>query len=86
VTKTLLTAKVKPLLPSEPLGFVVQRHVGKSWRIAAAVRFPIGSGGTVRAFFFTNKAGECRVRVSCAGDSNYATSKSAWKTFLTRRP
>jgi len=40
----------------------------------------------VRAFFFTNKAGKCRVRVSCAGDSNYATSKSAWKTFLTRRP
>ena len=86
VTKTLLTAKVKPLLPSEPLGFVVQRHAGKSWRIAAAGRFPIGSGGTVRAFFFTNKAGTCRVRVSYAGDSNYATSKSGWKTFRTRRP
>lgn len=86
VTKTLLTAKVKPLLPAEPLGFVVQRHVGKSWRVAAAGKFPIGGGGTVRAFFFTNKAGKCRVRVLYAGDSNYATSKSAWKTFRTRRP
>lgn len=86
VTKTLLTAKVKPLLPAEPLGFVVQRHAGKGWRTAAAGQFPIGSGGTVRAFFFTNKAGRCRVRVSYGGDSNHAAGTSGWKTFRTRKP
>lgn len=86
VTKTLLTAKVRPLLPAEPLTFVVQRHVGKGWRTTVAGRFPIGSSGTVHAFFMTNKAGRCRVRVAYSGDENYGASKSAWRTFRTRRP
>ncbi len=86
VTKTLLTAKVKPLLPSEPLGFVVQRHKGKGWRTTASGRFPIGTGGVVHALFVTNRAGQCRVRVSYSGDTNYGAGKSAWKKFRTRRP
>lgn len=84
VSRTLLTAKVKPQLPPEPLEFVVQRHKGHGWRTTASGEFPIGSGGTVRAFFYTNKAGKCRVRLVYRGDAGYAPSKSAWKTFRVK--
>ena len=86
VSRTMLNAKMKPLLPSTPLDFVVQRRAGHGWQTAAAGRFPTGSKGTARAFFFTTKPGQCRVRVSYAGYSNYAASKSAWKKFRAGRP
>ena len=86
VTKTLLTAKVKPLLPSVPVGFLVQRHAGKHWRTVATGQVPVANSGSAQVFFVTNRAGQCRVQVSYRGDSNYAASKSAWKTFRTRRP
>jgi hypothetical protein len=85
VSRTLLTARVKPARPNEPLGFVVQRKAGKRWRTVAAGKFAIESGGTVHAFFLTNKVGPCRVRVSYPGDPFYARSTSAWKKFRTRK-
>jgi hypothetical protein len=75
---------MKPLLVSTPIGFVVQRHVGSGWRIAATGQFPTGNDGAAHAFFFASKPGECRVRVTYAGYSSYAASKSAWKKFRAR--
>jgi hypothetical protein len=86
VSRTLFTAKVNPARPSEPLGFVVQRHVGHRWRTTASGEFPIALTGTVRAFFYTNKAGQCRVRILYSGDSDYVAGKSAWKKFRARSP
>jgi hypothetical protein len=83
VSVTLLTAHVRPARPNEPLGFVVQRRVRRRWRTAASNQFTMQSG-TVHAFFFTNKPGQCRVRVLYAGDTNYAGSKSTWKKFRVR--
>jgi LysM repeat protein len=83
-SKTLLSARMKPLLVSTPIGFVVQRHVGSGWRIAATGQFPTGNDGAAHAFFFASKPGECRVRVTYAGYSSYAASKSAWKKFRAR--
>jgi hypothetical protein len=85
-SKTLLTAKVKPVLPPEPLGFVVQRHVGRGWRTVGTGQFPVGVGGVVHVYFVTNKAGQCRVRVTYGGDTNYVASKSPWKKFRVRSP
>jgi hypothetical protein len=84
VSKTLLTAKVRPFLPPEPLGFVVQRRTRRSWRTVVTGSFPIETGGTVHAFFLTNHAGPCRVRVTYSGDTNFAASKSGWKKFRAR--
>jgi hypothetical protein len=80
---TLLTAHVRPARPNEPLAFVVQRRAGRRWRTAASNQFTMQSG-TVRAFFFTNKPGQCRVRVLYPGDTAYAGSKSTWKKFRVR--
>ena len=74
---------MKPPRPNEPLGFVVQRHVKRGWRTVGTGRFSADSTGTVHAFFLTNKTGQCRVRVSYSGDTDYVKSKSAWKTFRT---
>lgn len=84
VSRTWLTAKVKPARPEEPLGFVVQRHVKHRWRPVVAGEFPIEKTGTVHAFFLTNKAGACRVRVLYAGDPAYVGSTSGWKKFRVR--
>jgi hypothetical protein len=84
VSRTLLTAHVKPALLNEQLEFVVQRHVGRRWRTVAANQFPM-QGGTVPAFFYTNKPGQLRVLVAYNGDSNYTRGKSAWKKFRVRR-
>jgi hypothetical protein len=83
VSVTLLTAHVRPARPNEPLAFVVQRRAGRRWRTAASNQFTMQSG-TVRAFFFTNKPGQCRVRVLYPGDTAYAGSKSTWKKFRVR--
>lgn len=83
-SKTLLTAKMRPLLASTPIGFVVQRQAGSAWRTAATGEFPTGANGSAHAFFLASRAGECRVRVTYAGYSTYAASKSAWKKFRAR--
>jgi hypothetical protein len=85
VRKTLLTARENPSRPNEPIAFVVQRKHGTSWRASAAGAFKAGSDGTARAFFYTNKPGTCRVRVVYGGDTSYAASTSAWKTFRVRK-
>jgi hypothetical protein len=86
VSRTLFTAKVNPARPNEPLGFVVQRQIRRKWRTTASGQFTITPTGTVRAFFFTNKAGQCRVRVLYGGDSDYVPSASTWKKFRARSP
>lgn len=83
VSRTLFTAKTKPLRPNEPLGFVVQRRIKRGWRTVGTGRFAADTTGTVHAFFVTNRVGQCRVRVSYAGDTDYVKSKSAWKKFRT---
>jgi len=83
VSRTLFTAKLKPSRPNEPLGFVVQRHLGRRWRTVGTGRFAADTTGTVHAFFLTNRAGPCRVRVSYAGDADFVKSRSAWKKFRT---
>jgi hypothetical protein len=85
VSRVLLTGKVKPARPSEPLGFLVQRRVRKSWRTTASGTFPIGSNGVAPAFFFTNRAAQFRARVQFPGDSDYAGATSPWKKFRTRK-
>jgi hypothetical protein len=82
--KTLLTAKIKPMLANEPLGFAVQRRVGAAWQTTATTTFPLETGGVVHAYYVTNRAGQFRIRVSYGGDSNYASAKSGWKAFRVR--
>jgi hypothetical protein len=83
VSRTLLAAHVRPARLNEPLGFVVQRHIGRRWHTVAADQFTMQSG-TVPAFFYTNKPGLLRVKVVYAGDPDYAKSTSAWKKFRVR--
>jgi hypothetical protein len=71
---------VRPARRNELLGFLVQRRRKHGWRTTAANQFTM-KGGTVRAFFFTNKPGQCRVRVLYRGDPDYVGGKSAWKGF-----
>jgi hypothetical protein len=84
VSRTRLTARVKPARANEALTFIVQRQAGRHWRTAATSQFPIESSGRVRAYFFTTKTGLCRVRVVYRGDSSFAGGKSAWKQFRAR--
>jgi len=83
-SKTLLNAKMRPKI-GETLGFTIQRQVGAGWRTDLRSTFLInGSDGTVHAFFFTTRTARFRVRVSYRGDTNFTSSKSAWKKFHTR--
>jgi hypothetical protein len=84
VSRTRLTARVRPARPNEPLTFFVQRRAGRHWRTVATNQFPIESSGRVHAFFFTTKTGLCRVRVAYGGDTSFARGKSAWKQFRAR--
>jgi hypothetical protein len=84
VSRTRLTARVRPARPNEPLAFFVQRRSGRHWRTVATNEFPIESSGRVHAFFFTTKTGQCRVRVAYGGDTTFAGGKSAWKQFRAR--
>jgi len=84
VSRTRLTARVRPARPNEALTFFVQRRAGRHWRTVATNQFPIESGGRVHAFFFTTKTGLCRVRVAYGGDTSFAGSKSSWKQFRAR--
>jgi hypothetical protein len=84
VSKIQLNAKVNPARPSEPVVFAVQRRAHRRWRADVSGQVPTASNGTARVYFVTNRHAEFRVRVQYAGDSNYATSKSAWKTFRVR--
>jgi hypothetical protein len=85
VHRILLTGKVKPARPNEPIGVVVQRRMHKSWRTTASGTFAIGSDGVAQAFFFTNRGAQFRVRVQYPGDSDYVGAISPWKKFRTRK-
>jgi hypothetical protein len=62
----------------------VQRRAHGHWRADVSGQVPLASNGGARVYFVTNRHAVFRVDVQYAGDSNYATSKSAWKNFRVR--
>ena len=84
VSKILLSAKVNPARPNEPVVFAVQRRAHGHWRADVSGAVADGSNGTAHVYFVTDRHATFRVDVQFSGDSYYATSKSAWKNFRVR--
>jgi len=72
----------KPALPGEPLEIEIDRarpHGG--WQIVARGQVPVGPSGIVVLVGTIKRAGQYRAQASYGGDSNYASVKSAWRSF-----
>jgi hypothetical protein len=82
--ETELTA-TNPTRPGEPLRIVVERRSGRAWRLYRHWDVRPTGDGVARAILFTSsRAARFRVKAVYAGDTDFAASASAWKTFAIR--
>jgi hypothetical protein len=84
ISRTSLLGAMNPKRPLRLLRYVIQRRANGRWRADIDQQFLMGSDGRAHVFFFTNKPGLCRVRVTYPGDPDLARGLSAWKKFLAR--